>query len=109
MFKYAVDGLTIDPSGGTAVGPALALTPAALIVGYGAARAGSALCNELRNATFAKVGLLEQPPCQSSQRSLWHPNQQIGRGASLRCIWRKCCCADSTYVLMLSHSHGLCR
>jgi ATP-binding cassette, subfamily B (MDR/TAP), member 7 len=55
MFKYAVDGLTMDPSGGTALGPYIALTPAALIAGYGAARAGSALCNELRNATFAKV------------------------------------------------------
>lgn len=55
MFKYAIDGLTLDPSGATAVGPMLALTPAALIAAYGAARAGSALCNELRNATFAKV------------------------------------------------------
>ncbi len=58
MFKYAVDGLTADPSGAAAVaaGPYLALTPAALIVAYGVARAGAALCNELRNATFAKVG-----------------------------------------------------
>ena len=56
MFKYAVDGLTADPTGGTAVGTYIVLTPAALIVGYGAARAGAALCNELRNATFAKVG-----------------------------------------------------
>ena len=55
MFKYAVDGLTMDPTGGTALGPYIALTPAALIAGYGAARAGSALFNELRNATFAKV------------------------------------------------------
>jgi hypothetical protein len=60
MFKYAVDGLTMDPTGGTALGPYIALTPAALIAGYGAARAGSALFNELRNATFAKV---HQVPC----------------------------------------------
>lgn len=55
MFKYAVDGLTLDPTGATPVGAVVALTPAALIAGYGVARAGSALCNELRNATFAKV------------------------------------------------------
>lgn len=55
MFKYAVDGLTLDPSGATPVAAAMAFTPAALICGYGMARAGSTLCNELRNATFAKV------------------------------------------------------
>lgn len=63
MFKYAVDGLTMDPTGATAVGPYLALTPAALIAGYGAARASAAMCNELRNATFAKVHL--PVPCSS--------------------------------------------
>jgi ABC transporter ATM len=57
LFKYTVDALTADP---TAVTPAsvagvVALTPAALIVGYGVARAGAALCNEARNAVFAKV------------------------------------------------------
>ncbi len=55
IFKYAVDGLTMDPTGMTPVGTVVVLTPAMLIAGYGAARAGSALCNELRNATFAKV------------------------------------------------------
>lgn len=34
----------------------LALTPPALIAGYGVTRAGASLCNEARNAVFAKVG-----------------------------------------------------
>ena len=72
MFKYAVDGLTMDPTGGTALGPYIALTPAALIAGYGAARAGSALCNELRNATFAKV-LLTRFVGLLSLSLPWHP------------------------------------
>ena len=56
LFKYAIDGLTMDPSGATAVAVPLAqLVPATLLLGYGAARAGSALCNEVRNAIFAKV------------------------------------------------------
>lgn len=55
MFKYAVDGLSLDPTGATPVAAAMALTPAALITTYGLTRAGSTLCNELRNATFAKV------------------------------------------------------
>ena len=32
-----------------------AATPAALILGYGAARAGASFCGELRNAVFASV------------------------------------------------------
>ena len=56
MFKYAVDILTADPTGATAAAtPLVTLMPATLLLGYGAARAGSALCNELRNAVFAKV------------------------------------------------------
>ena len=44
LFKQAVDGL----SGGAAVVPlwgVAALTPATLLVGYGLARGGAALCN----------------------------------------------------------------
>ena len=44
LFKQAVDGL----SGGAATVPlwgVAALTPATLLVGYGLARGGSALCN----------------------------------------------------------------
>lgn len=57
LFKYTIDSLTADP---TALTPAtvagvLALTPPALIVGYGVARAGAAFCNEARNAVFAKA------------------------------------------------------
>ncbi len=56
LFKYAIDGLTMDPSGATAVAvPVTQLIPATLLLGYGAARAGSALCNEVRNAIFANV------------------------------------------------------
>ena len=36
-------------------GAVAALTPAAILVGYGVSRAGASFCNELRNATFAKV------------------------------------------------------
>lgn len=62
MFKYAVDILTADPTGTTAAStPLLAVMPATLLIGYGAARAGSALFNELRNAVFAKAGLLPTP------------------------------------------------
>lgn len=57
LFKYTIDSLTADP---TALTPAtvagvLALTPPALIMGYGVARAGASFCNEARNAVFAKV------------------------------------------------------
>jgi ABC transporter ATM len=47
LFKQAVDGL----SGGATVVPmwgVAALTPAALLVGYGLARGGAALCNGAR-------------------------------------------------------------
>ena len=65
MFKYAVDILTADPTGATAAAtPLVTLMPATLLLGYGAARAGSALCNELRNAVFAKVGLHGQHKLQ---------------------------------------------
>lgn len=58
LFKYTIDALTLDPSGATPASLSLGLliaTPATLIVGYGAARASASLCNELRNAVFAKV------------------------------------------------------
>ena len=57
-FKYAIDALTVDPTGMTAANmPLVTLMPATLLLGYGAARAGSALFNELRNAVFAKASL----------------------------------------------------
>lgn len=58
MFKYAVDALTADPSGALASASLFPMVPAAALLGYGAARAASSLCNELRNAVFAKVGFL---------------------------------------------------
>lgn len=47
----------MDPTGATpvAMGGLLAAAPAALILGYSTARVGASLCNELRNAVFAKV------------------------------------------------------
>lgn len=55
-FKYAVDALTLDPTGATTTAmPLLTLLPATVLLGYGAARAGAALCNEARNAVFAKA------------------------------------------------------
>ena len=63
LFKHAVDALAVSSSG-VATGsdalaavalPMLALTPTAILVGYGVSRAGASFCNELRNATFAKV------------------------------------------------------
>ena len=55
-FKYAVDALTADPTGMVAAStPLMPMLPATLLLGYGAARMGGALCNEARNAVFAKV------------------------------------------------------
>ena len=59
LFKQAVDGL----SGGAATVPlwgVAALTPATLLVGYGLARGGSALCNGalLRRARLHPVSCL---------------------------------------------------
>ena len=57
MFKHVVDALNEDPSGLTpaTIGTVVALTPPMLVVGYGVSRIGASLCNEMRNAVFAKV------------------------------------------------------
>lgn len=56
LFKYAVDALSVDPTGVTPTMLwGLALTPPAMVVAYGGARAAATCCNELRNAVFAKV------------------------------------------------------
>ncbi|ERN04280.1 hypothetical protein AMTR_s00077p00170260 [Amborella trichopoda] len=65
LFKLAVDWLTASVAGVTvsefaAANPtavALFVSPAAVLVGYGIARAGASACNELRNALFSKVAL----------------------------------------------------
>ena len=58
LFKYAIDALTADPAGHMLADmPIVQLLPATVLLGYGAARAGSSLCNELRNAVFAKVAV----------------------------------------------------
>jgi ATP-binding cassette subfamily B (MDR/TAP) protein 7 len=47
----------VDPTGLTpaTIGTVVALTPPMLVVGYGVSRIGASLCNEMRNAVFAKV------------------------------------------------------
>nr|DAD43097.1 TPA_asm: hypothetical protein HUJ06_001327 [Nelumbo nucifera] len=64
LFKLAVDWLTNATGAGGALSSfmtanstvvALFATPAAVLVGYGIARAGASACNELRNAVFSKV------------------------------------------------------
>lgn len=56
LFKHAVDALSSDPTGTLpALAWGMALTPPALMLGYGVARTSAALCNELRNAVFANV------------------------------------------------------
>ena len=58
LFKYAIDALTADPTGHMLADmPMVQLLPATVLLGYGAARAASSLCNELRNAVFAKVAV----------------------------------------------------
>jgi hypothetical protein len=88
LFKYAIDALTADPLGQTlAQMPMVQLLPATVLLGYGAARAASSLCNELRNAVFAKVTLLLRPSHLSSypplrscpQRSYWAMTQRAER------------------------------
>ena len=67
-FKYAVDALTLDSTGATAAAmPLITLLPATVLLGYGAARAGAALCNEARNAVFAKARTLLQTPGHHSE------------------------------------------
>lgn len=53
MFKYAVDAMSMSASVTDVSAPIL--VPAAALIGYGAARAGSSLTGELRNAVFASV------------------------------------------------------
>ena len=56
IFKYAVDGLAASPTGDPLMSTSvLAMTPIALLIGYGIARVTAVGCNELRNAVFAKV------------------------------------------------------
>ena len=55
LFKYAVDTLNNSPINVDDPATATASLVTALILGYGAARAGSSMFNELRNAVFARV------------------------------------------------------
>lgn len=59
MFKHAVDALAaggaLGAAGGTSAAAVALASPPALLVGYGLARGGAALCNEARNTVFANV------------------------------------------------------
>ncbi|XP_002165906.2 iron-sulfur clusters transporter ABCB7, mitochondrial [Hydra vulgaris] len=55
LFKYAIDSLNDSPLVINDVETAVVSTVTAMILGYGAARTGSCLFNELRNAVFAQV------------------------------------------------------
>lgn len=54
LFKYTIDALADPVTHETAVGIAAAV-PVTLLIAYGAARMGTSLMSELRNAVFAKV------------------------------------------------------
>lgn len=53
MFKHAIDVLSAGASANAIA--SVAAVPTAALLGYGAARAGSSLGSELRNAVFARV------------------------------------------------------
>lgn len=57
LFKLAIDGLSGDPTGVAVIPPStmLALTPATLLLLYGATRATADGMQQLRNALFARV------------------------------------------------------
>ena len=67
LFKAAIDALAFDPSGlsaapasaasssGSLPPPLSTWLPASLLLGYGAARAGTAAAGEARNAVFAAI------------------------------------------------------
>ncbi|XP_043701529.1 ABC transporter B family member 25, mitochondrial [Telopea speciosissima] len=64
LFKLAIDWLSTETGTGSELASlatanstflALFATPAAVMIGYGIARAGASACNELRNAVFSKV------------------------------------------------------
>lgn len=66
LFKLAVDWLSTVTGAGNTLASftaanstllAVFVSPAAVLVGYGIARAGASACNELRNAVFSKVAL----------------------------------------------------
>lgn len=65
LFKYLVDHLNNSPVVIADAETAMVSLATALVLGYGAARAGASLCNELRNAVFAKVA-------QNSIRKMAH-------------------------------------
>ncbi|KAF5190354.1 Abc transporter b family member 25 protein [Thalictrum thalictroides] len=64
LFKLAVDWMAVATGAGSELASfstanstllAVFVSPAAVLVGYGIARAGASACNELRNAVFSKV------------------------------------------------------
>ncbi|XP_077977686.1 iron-sulfur clusters transporter ABCB7, mitochondrial-like [Glandiceps talaboti] len=57
IFKHAIDYLNTTPAevAATSTTGGVVTVATAMVIGYGAARAGTSFCNELRNAVFGKV------------------------------------------------------
>ena len=78
IFKYAVDGLAASPTGDPLMSTSvLAMTPIALLIGYGVARVTAVGCNELRNAVFAKVRT-----CSLVRAMAFHFQEKYGNAVS---------------------------
>lgn len=70
IFKLIVDALNTEP----AVGASVMTVAGTVLVGYGAARLGSALFQELRNAIFGRVA---QRAIRSAARNIFYHLQQL--------------------------------
>jgi hypothetical protein len=101
FFKHAIDALSIDPTGAATANylGVLQLTPVALMLGYGIARAGAAFCGEMRNVVFAKVsqsvirGMAKQVKfCSSRPSSMSSP----GATCLICAVW---CGGDALLVM----------
>eukprot|EP00047_Mylnosiga_fluctuans_P015694 m.48590 g.48590 ORF g.48590 m.48590 type:complete len:663 (+) comp6039_c0_seq2:47-2035(+) len=55
LFKKSVDALNVPPELLDSSGALVLTSAGAILIGYGAARAGAALFNEMRNAVFSKA------------------------------------------------------
>ncbi|KAJ3055007.1 Iron-sulfur clusters transporter atm1, mitochondrial [Rhizophlyctis rosea] len=70
LFKYIVDALGAE----SAVGASVMTVAGTVLVGYGAARLGSSLFQELRNAIFGRVA---QRAIRSAARNIFYHLQQL--------------------------------
>jgi hypothetical protein len=88
--------MTADPTGLTpaTVAGVFALTPPALIVGYGVARAGASLCNEARNAVFAQARWAALCASLLVSYNAWGRAFSLA-GWCIEAVETGCCCACS--------------